>query len=116
MKLMATSIMDTAIMATLSATMIIGINGLNLQNANAQTSQPGITSNASSATNATAFITVNPSQSTDKEFWINTVHFDETTNVHSGVICVTHVLKTLRYIQLNSLLPIQLFRWEEVSG
>ena len=86
---MATSIMATAIMATLSATMIIGINGLNLQNANAQTSQPGITSNASSATNATAFITVNPSQSTDKEFWINTVHFDGNTNVHPGVMCDT---------------------------
>ena len=86
---MATSIMATAIMATLSATMIIGINGLNLQNANAQTSQPGITSNESSATNATAFITVNPSQSTDKEFWINTVHFDGNTNVHPGVMCDT---------------------------
>ena len=36
--------MATVIMATLSATMIIGINGQNLQNANAQTSQPGITS------------------------------------------------------------------------
>ena len=68
-----TAIMATCILATLSAAMIIGINGLNLQNANAQTSQPGITSNASSATNATAFITVNPSQSTDKEFWINTL-------------------------------------------
>ena len=89
MKLMATSIMATAIMATLSATMIIGINGLNLQNVNAQTSQPGITSNASSATNATALITVNPSQSTDKEFWINTVHFDGNTNVHPSVMCDT---------------------------
>ena len=86
---MATSIMATVIMATLSATMIIGINGQNLQNANAQTSQPGITSNASSATNATAFITVNASQSTDKEFWINTVHFDGTTNVNAGVKCDT---------------------------
>ena len=36
--------MATVIMATLSATMIIGINGQNLQNANAQTSQPGISS------------------------------------------------------------------------
>jgi len=89
MKLMATAIMATAIMATLSATMIIGINGLNLQNANAQTSQPGITNNALSVTNATAFITVNPSQSTDKEFWINTVHFDGNTNVHPGVMCDT---------------------------
>ena len=34
--------MATVLMATLSATMIIGINGQNLQKANAQTSQPGI--------------------------------------------------------------------------
>ena len=82
-------VMVTAVMAALSAAMIIGINGQNLQNVNAQTSQPGITSNASSATNATAFITVNPSQSTDKEFWINTVHFDGNTNIHPGVKCDT---------------------------
>ena len=77
--------MATAIMATLSAGMIIGINGQNLQNANAQTSQPGVTNTASSATNATAFVTVNASQSTDKEFWINTVHFDGTTNLNASV-------------------------------
>jgi len=82
-------VMVTAVMAALSAAMIIGINGQNLQNANAQTSQPGITSNASSATNATAFITVNPSQSTDKEFWINTVHLDGMTNTHAAVKCDT---------------------------
>src|SRR6478672_10584183 len=64
MKLMATAIMATAIMATaIMATL--------------------------SATNATAFITVNPSQSTDKEFWINTVHFDGNTNVHPSVMCDT---------------------------
>ena len=107
--------MATAILATLSAAMIIGINGLNLQNANAQTSQPGITSNASSATNATAFITVNPSQSTDKEFWINTVHFDGTTNLNASVKSDTAPQNT-PLIQLNSLLPIQLFHREEVSG
>ena len=84
-----TIIMATFIMATLSATMIIGINGQNLQNANAQTSQPGITSTESTATNSTAFKTVNASQSTDKEFWINTVHFDGMTNVHPGVKCDT---------------------------
>ena len=80
-----TAIMATAIMATLSAAMIIGINGQNLQNANAQTSQPGVTNTASSATNATAFVTVNASQSTDQEFWINTVHFDGTNNLNASV-------------------------------
>ena len=49
--------------------MIIGINGQNLQNANAtQTYQPGITITVSAVTNATAFKIVNPSQSTDKVF------------------------------------------------
>src|SRR6476659_10841786 len=65
-----TAIIAVTIMAALSAAMIIGINGQNLQNANAQIYQPGISSTASSVTNATALKTVNPSQSTDKEFWI----------------------------------------------
>jgi plastocyanin len=84
-----TAIMAATIIAALSAAMIIGINGQNLQNANAQTYQPGIMSTASSVTNATAFKTVNPSQSTDKEFWINTVHLDGMTNLHAGVKCDT---------------------------
>ena len=37
-----TAIIAVTIMAALSAAMIIGINGQNLQNANAQTYQPGI--------------------------------------------------------------------------
>ena len=84
-----TAIIAAIIMAALSAAMIIGIDGQNLQNANAQTYQPGIMSIASSVTNATAFKTVNPSQSTDKEFWINTVHLDGMTNLHVGVKCDT---------------------------
>ena len=84
-----TAIIAATIMAALSAAMIIGIDGQNLQNANAQTYQPGISSTASSVTNATAFKTVNPSQSTDKEFWINTVHLDGMTNLHAGVKCDT---------------------------
>ena len=35
------------------------------------------------------FVTVNASQSTDKEFWINTVHFDGTTNLNASVKCDT---------------------------
>ena len=84
-----TAIIAVTIMAALSAAMIIGINGQNLQNANAQTYQPGISSTASSVTNATAFKTVNPSQSTDKEFWINTVHLDGMTNVRAATKCDT---------------------------
>jgi hypothetical protein len=47
-----TAIMAATIMAALSAAMIIGIDGQNPQNANAQTYQPGIMSTASSVTNA----------------------------------------------------------------
>ena len=31
--------------------------------------------------------TVNPDQTTNKEFWINTVHFDGMTNIHASVKC-----------------------------
>src|SRR4029078_8176234 len=71
-----TAIIAVTIMAALSAAMIIGINGQNLQNVNAQKYQPGITSTASSVTTAHAFKAVNPSQSTAQESWINTVHRD----------------------------------------
>jgi plastocyanin len=32
---------------------------------------------------------VNPSQTTEKEFWINTVHLDGNTNIHPGALCDT---------------------------
>ena len=46
-------------------------------------------SSASLATNTTSNILVNPSKSIDKEFWINTVHFDGNTNLNAGVKCDT---------------------------
>jgi plastocyanin len=64
-----------AIMATLvvTAAMIIGTNnGQNLQKAMAQEVK-----------------TVSPNQSTNKEFWINTVHLDGMTNTHIGMKCDT---------------------------
>jgi plastocyanin len=51
--------------------------------------------NTSSATNnstssaKTSSILVNPVKSTNKEFWINTVHFDGLTNINAGVKCDT---------------------------
>jgi hypothetical protein len=33
--------------------------------------------------------TVSPNQSTNKEFWINTVHLDGMTNTHVGMKCDT---------------------------
>ena len=44
---------------------------------------------ATLATNTTSNILVNPSKSIDKEFWINTVHFDGNTNLNAGVKCDT---------------------------
>jgi plastocyanin len=65
-----------ALMAAVSATSVItGINGEALQKTFAE--------------NATAFKTVSPNQSTNKEFWIDTVHLDGNTNIHPGVKCDT---------------------------
>jgi plastocyanin len=64
-----------AIMAALvvTAAMIIGTNnGQNIQKAMAQEVK-----------------TVSPNQSTNKEFWINTVHLDGMTNTHVGMKCDT---------------------------
>jgi plastocyanin len=79
------------------AAMIIGINnGQNLQKVMAQEVYPSGTSTtattneyktvaASSSTTAAAVKVVNTNQSTNKEFWINTVHLDGTTNINASV-------------------------------
>jgi plastocyanin len=99
-----TQLMAVAIIATsvVSAAMIIGINNSqNLQKVMAQevyssgkntaTSNEYKTASAasSSSTTAAAVKAVNPNQSTDKEFWINTVHLDGLTNINAGVKCDT---------------------------
>ena len=104
-----TQLMAVAIIAAsvITAAMIVGINnGQNLQKVLAQdevypsgTSKTTETSNeyktasaptANSSTNAAAEVkTVSPNQSTNKEFWINTVHFDGMTNINAGVKCDT---------------------------
>jgi hypothetical protein len=51
-----------------------------------------VTSNsvaASPNSNTSSVVLVNPSISTTKEFWINTVHFDGFTNINAGVPCNT---------------------------
>jgi plastocyanin len=70
-----TQLIAVAIIAasTLAAAIIIGINSSqNIQKAMAQEIK-----------------TVSPNQSTNKEFWINTVHFDGMTNIHPGMKCDT---------------------------
>ena len=85
------------------AAMIVGINnGQNLQKVMAQEVYPSGTSTtattneyktvaASSSTTAAAAAVkvVNTNQSTNKEFWINTVHLDGTTNINASVISDT---------------------------
>jgi hypothetical protein len=66
-----------AIMAVIaSAAMILGTQMS--QNALAQT-------NGSTAGSASNPVIVNPSQTTSKEFWINTVHLDGATSLHAAV-------------------------------
>jgi plastocyanin len=103
-----TQLMAVAIVAAslITAAMIVGINnGQNLQKVMAQEVYPSGTSKtetaneyktasastASSNTNAAdeEVKTVSPNQSTNKEFWINTVHLDGMTNINAGVKCDT---------------------------
>ena len=86
-----------------AAAMIIGINnGQNLQKAMAQEVYPSEKTTTATAneyktasqvvavvTSAAAVKAVNPSKSTDKEFWINTVHLDGMTNINAGIKCDT---------------------------
>jgi len=95
-QLMAVAIIAASVVA---AAMIVGINnnGQNLQKVMAQEVYPSGTSTtattneyktvaASSSTTAAAVVkVVNANQSTDKEFWINTVHLDGMTNINASV-------------------------------
>lgn len=99
-------LMTVAIIAAsiVVAVMISGINiSQNLQKAMAQEFYPSETiattetvneyntaSAVSSSNNIGATVkTVNPDQTTNKEFWINTVHFDGMTNTNPAVKCDT---------------------------
>lgn len=71
----------TIMVVIASAAMILGIQSQTSQKVLAQTGIKG-------AANATV-VTVTPNQSTNKTFWINTVHVDGTTNIHAAVACDT---------------------------
>src|SRR5215813_3244683 len=104
-----TSLIATGFIAVLSVTAIIsGINIQILQKTFAESYSYGSAA-MQPISNATAFKTVNPSQSTNKEFWINTVHLDGNTNVHMGVKCDTcpqnTPLHTAEQPHVNSTIP-----------
>jgi plastocyanin len=87
--------------SVVTAAMIIGINnGQNLQKAMARSStvakeeankykNTAAVSSSSTTASSAAVKTVSPNQSTNKEFWINTVHLDGMTNTHIGIKCDT---------------------------
>ena len=93
------------IAASLVTAMMIGINNSqNLQKVMAEEGYPAVTSittetaneynktaSASSSSNMTGAVVkaVNPNQTTNKEFWINTVHLDGLTNINAAVKCDT---------------------------
>ena len=99
-----TQLIAVAIIAAsvVTAAMIIGItNSQNLQKVMAQGSSTvakeeanaykntAAASSSSTTASAAAAKTVSPNQSTNKEFWINTVHLDGMTNTHVGMKCDT---------------------------
>jgi plastocyanin len=88
-----TWLISVAIMAAISASSVVtGISSQTLQKTFAENNSATNASSASASppTNATtAFKTVTPNQSINKEFWIDTVHLDGNTNVHPGVKCDT---------------------------
>jgi len=80
-------IMSAAAIMTVvaSAAMILGIQAQMLQHVFAQSTG---SSNGTATTGGAAAsnpVMVNPSQTTNKEFWINTVHLDGATSLHAAV-------------------------------
>jgi FtsP/CotA-like multicopper oxidase with cupredoxin domain len=73
----------TIVVVIISAGMILGIQGQTSHNVLAQSAK----SNATTAAANTTIVRVTPSQSTNKTFWISTVHFDGPTALQAGVAC-----------------------------
>ena len=71
----------TVTVVIVSAAMILGIQIQTSHNVLAQSAKSNTT------TAANTVVTVTPSQSTNKTFWISTVHLDGTTTIHQGVGC-----------------------------
>jgi plastocyanin len=79
----------TIMMMVVSAVMSFGMQGQISHSALAQT-YVGIGTAAAATTSASnSPVSVNPNQSTNKEFWINTVHLDGMTNLNAAKFCDT---------------------------
>ena len=70
------------VVVIISAAMILGIQSQTWHTALAQSTKSNTTTPATNTV-----VTVTPSQSTNKTFWISTVHFDGTTSIQAGVPC-----------------------------
>jgi len=71
-----------AVVIVSAAAMILGLQIQMSHNVLAQSARSNVTAAA-----ANTVARVNPSQSTNKTFWISTVHFDGTTTIYKGVGC-----------------------------
>lgn len=73
----------TTVIVIISAAMILGIQSQTLHTVLAQSAK----SNATTTPATNTVVTVTPSQSSNKTFWISTVHFDGSTSLKAGVAC-----------------------------
>jgi hypothetical protein len=78
-------IIATATVAVVIVSAAAMILGLQIQMSHNVLAQSARSNGTAAAANTVARVT--PSQSTNKTFWISTVHFDETTTVYKGVGC-----------------------------
>jgi len=82
------TIASAAIIAIVaSAAMILWV--LQSQTSPSALAQSYGSNGTTAATTANSIVSVNPNQSTNKEFWIDTVHFDGMTNLNAAKFCDT---------------------------
>ena len=77
----------TIIAIVASAAMILWV--LQSQTSPSALAQSYGSNGTTAATTANSIVSVNPNQSTNKEFWIDTVHFDGMTNLNAAKFCDT---------------------------
>jgi plastocyanin len=82
-------IASTIVVAILATVLLTQISEQTLQKTFAENYSSKTTTTMPSTSNVTTFKTIVPNQTTNKEFWINTVHFDGLTNINAGVKCDT---------------------------
>ena len=82
-------IASTVVAAILATVVLTQISEQTLQKTFAENYSSKTTTTMPSTSNVTTFKTIVPNQTTNKEFWINTVHFDGMTNINAGIKCDT---------------------------